>query len=195
MPNPETPKPKQELRMVLEEKDVKKIEKTIDNVISKYVENLPNKITAILDKLVYSALGFRDDGFGRVEVDRNREAFVARLIDDRAKKTVEEALKKHEFVLSDEFDKVLRKDYGERLQRQFDHYLDRKVSDHFEEILKGVLNTSELKFDLKVETPKAKKDLANPNHLDRIPKLRDLILQDVVENDGKENDNEGLENK
>lgn len=192
MPNPETPKSKQEVRMVLEEKDIKKIEKTIDNVIAKYVENLPNKITTILDKLVFSALGFRDDGFGRIEVDRNRDAFVARLIDERAKKTVEEALKKHEFVLGDEFDKVLRKDYAERLQRQFDHYLDRKVSDHFEEVMKNVLNTSEIKFDLKVETPK-KKDLANPNHLDKIPKLRDLILQDVVEHDDKEN--EGRENE
>jgi hypothetical protein len=192
MPNPEAPK--QEVKLVLEEKDVKRIAKTIDNVITKYIEDLPTKIHNILDKLVFAALGFREDGFGRIDVDRNREAFVARLIDDRAKKTVEEALKKHEFVLGDEFDKVLRKDYAERLQRYFDNYLDRKISEHFDELMKGVLNTSELKFELKVETPKTKKDLANPNHLDKIPKLRDLILQDVVESDGKKG-SEGVTNQ
>ena len=192
MPNSELPK--QEVRLVLEEKDVKKIEKTIDNVITKYIENLPEKIRGLLDKLVLGALGFRDDGFGRVEIDRNREAFVAKLVDDRAKKTVEEALKKHEFVLSNEFDTVLRKDYGERLQRYFDSYLDRKVADHFEDLMRRVLNTSELKFDLKVEIPKTKKDLANPNHLDKIPKLRDLILQEVVESDAKKG-SEGVTNK
>ena len=187
MPDAQAKPETRTITVTLEEKDIKKIEKVIDNTITKYIENLPNKIWEVMDKLVLGALGFKEDSWHRIEIDRSngREPFVAKLVDDRAKQIVVDAMAKHEFKLSDEFDAVMRKDYGERLQRHFDHYFDRRVEEHFEQMMKTVLNTSQLKLDLKVEVPKTKKELADPNHLANIPKLRDLILKDVVENDGK----------
>lgn len=176
------------IKLSLKEKDIKRIEKGIDDTVSKYIADLPGRIWGILDKIVLGALGF-SDSWGRIEVDHcnGREPFVAKFIGDQAKKVCEEAVAKHELALTPEFDAALRKEYAERMQKQFDHYFDRKVGEHFEAMMKDVLDSSELKFDLKVDVPKQPKDLTNPNALSAVPKLRDLIFAAVVENDGKEN--------
>jgi hypothetical protein len=176
-----------EIKLTLKEKDIKKIEKRIDDTVSKYIEELPGRIWGILDKIVLGALGF-SDSWGKIEVDRcnGREPFVAQFISAQAKKVCEEAIAKHELVLTPEFDVALRTEYAQRMQKQFEDYFDRKVGDHFDTMMKNVLDSSELKFDLKVDFPKTLKDLTNPNILSATPKLRDLILATVVERDAKE---------
>lgn len=188
MPDPEAPKPvKQQVNLTLEEKDIKRIAKKIDDSVDKYIDELPKRIEAVMNKVVMGALGFKVDSWNNVEIDSyNRDtSFISKLISEKARKTCEEAMAKHEFVLGDEFNAAMRKEYAERLQRTFDNYFERRVGEHFDTLLKDVLNTTVLKLDLKVEVPKTAKDLANPAHLANIPKLRDLILKDVVENDAK----------
>lgn len=179
-------KVKQSVPFSLREKDIKSIEKTIDDTIAKYVESLPEKINDILNQLVTTALGFKSDSWGRFEVDRYGASFLSRLITEKAQKIAEAAVAKHTPTLDSKFDDAIRKEYAERLQSCFDQHFSYAVKEHFNGIMKELLDTSELKFDLKVEPPKNKKDLANPNHMASTPKLRDLILQSVVENDGKE---------
>ena len=178
--------PKQSIKLSLKEKDVAKIEKTIDDAVASYIEDLPGRLRTIMDKIVLGALGF-SEAWGRIEVDHcnGREPFVAKLLNEQAKKLCEEAMAKHHLTLTPEFEEALRKDYGERLQRHFDNWYDRKVNEHFESLFKTLLDESELKLDLKVDVPN-NKDLVNPSLLSKTPKLRDLILRSVVESDGKE---------
>lgn len=162
---------------LLSEEHRKQIQSVVDDTVANFIRNLPEQLTRLLNQNVARILGMRND-FGKWEADPfNKEATIHTLLNDRVVKIAADIVKEQKWKPTSAQIDGIERSFMSHLNYELESQIRKVADSKAAEIAKRV--EKELTVDVLMQ-PVTIKNLADPKYMGHLPKLRDVILDNVA---------------
>lgn len=173
---------------MINEKDLKKIKVVVDNCVSNFIDNLPNRIDKILEGSICHILGLKKDSWNstKFEIDHNR-SMLRELVEKNVKQVFVDKLNDHveafvrEFVDGDENGSLrgaIVKETRDLYNRNFRDALFRRVKLAAESDAEDFVDGLDLNALENVKFGPGNTDIDDPNSYDG--SVGELFLKDKI---------------